>query len=419
MNCPPFFSLLALMTAIGCQSDKASTDTHSATTDSADSVVDGEYVNPDVNNDGNINIFILGTSTSINGGQGFSPDPIAQELQRILDGDPNRTGDVNVVFEDIHTSTAITIGLGGNGAEYTYTHHRHSLLQYYYWPADIELRMQNLKGEGDHDWDYVIIASDPYIISNTPGVYALGAHKIAAKVEEGGGLPLLLMMWSDGVSEDILEEFTYRTANGSAVDIQTVPAGLAWGNLSADLQDTSNSHPSPNGAYLAAASIYSHITRVGATESEYQYNADVANGAFQTMNEAEEQEHYSGELIFDSPFAPCDVTNAVLSYNHTGSSSENGILGGLNWVFDQATESLENGGGEPITFNYGRANTNFEAQKRYQVDPERFLFSFGFPMQDHGNHGKTCGGGMVTSTSDQAGARVWAQRRFRLRHHCQ
>jgi len=57
------------------------------------------------------------------------------------------------------------------------------------------------------------------------------------------------------------------------------------------------------------------------------------------------------------------------------------------WVFNQSPKTLQAGGPSPINFNYGRANTNFEPNKRYKVDPELFDFSFGFPMQDHGNNG--------------------------------
>ena len=390
MNHTPNIFLLTALILTGCQTDNADKETNdtSDTADTSDSSTDAEYVSPDFNADGNINILVLGTNSSINGGQGFSPDQIAIELNNILDGDTNISSEVNVVAEDMHTSKPVTIGLGGNGSEYTYDHHIHSLTQYYYWPENADLRMDNLTGNGDQDWDYVVIGADPYIMSKNPGFYALGVNKIATKVVEGDAQPLLLMMWSDEPSESSLfEEFAYRIADGASVEIQTVPAGLAWGALSDEQQNASTIHPTPNGAYLAAASIYSHITRTNAADSDYQYDSELANVALNTVNQSVEQEHYAGAFTFDSPFAPCHVTDEALSYNHTGSSSENGILGGLNWVFDQATETLENGGNSPITFNYGRANTNFEAQKRYQIDRELFRFSFGFPMQDHGNHG--------------------------------
>jgi hypothetical protein len=296
-------------------------------------------VSPDLNGDGSINILILGTSASVSGQEGFSPDQIAAELGNILDGDPLTSGAVSVVSEDIHTSKAITIGLGGNGDEYTYTHHSHSLTQYYYWPENAELRLENLKGNADYDWDYVVIGADPLIVSTAPGFYALGAHKVASKVADGGAKPLLLMVWDGEDAESSMsffEEFTYRTADGAPVEVAVVPAGLAWAALPEEDRDEGSTHPTPDGAYLSAASIYSHITRTGAGDSEYQYDSVLADAAFNTVNLALEEDHYVGDVEFVSPFSSCGITDELLTYNHTGSSSENGILDGLSWVFEQA-----------------------------------------------------------------------------------
>ena len=384
MNHPRYSCFLAALILGGCQTDKDSTSP-----EDTQSSFGSEYVSPDLNGDGSINILVLGTSASISGQKGFSPEPIAAELSSIFEGDPNITGEVSVLSEDIYTSQGVTFGLGQGGDEYTTNHYRHSLAQYYYWPEGSEERMANLSGDGEHRWDYVVIAADPSIVSTSPGYYALGAHKIASKVTEGGAQPLLLMMWDeeDGALVDRFEEFTYRTADGAPVELQAAPAGLAWAALSEEQRDEATTHPSPNGAYLSAATLYAHMTQSSASGSEYEYDAGLAEVARDTVEQALGEAHYSGELIFDSAFASCDITDKSLTYNHTGSSSENGILDGLNWVFDQATETLESGDDALITFNYGRANTNFESEKRYQIDPDRFLFSFGFPMQDHGNHG--------------------------------
>ncbi|MFT6781967.1 MAG: hypothetical protein ACJA1A_001893 [Saprospiraceae bacterium] len=344
-----------------------------------------------LNNDDILNILVIGTNSSIDGGEAFSPDQIAEELQSILSADASITVDVNVVAEDIHMSKTVTLGLGGGGDEYNWTHHSHSLAQYYYWPEGLEARMDNLSGNGDVDWDYVVIGADPGIISTTPGYYSLGVNKVAAKVAEGDAQPLLLMMWprneSSGASTEHFEEFTYRTADGAKVQLPTIPSGLAWLALPEDKKDLASIHPTPNGAYLTAASIYSHIYNQSASTSEYIYDDELADIALYTVIDEKDQVHYSGIRTFISPFSSCNISDDVLNYNHTGSSSENGIKAGLTWVFDQAPESLQNGGTSPINFNYGRANTNFEPNKRYKIDPALFDFSFGFPMQDHGNHG--------------------------------
>ena len=346
--------------------------------------------NPDHNGDGAVNILVLGTNTSITG-SGFSPDQIAIELSNIFSADNSFNVTVNSVGEDLHTTKPVTLGLGQNGAEYTYTHHRHSLAQYYYWPEGQTERWANLSNQGETIWDYVVIGADPYFTANLPGYYALGVNKVAAKIASGGAKPLLLMLWpKEATHERMIEHFdhvTHRVVSGAGVELEMVPAGRAWHALNEDQRDSANRHPSPHGAYLAAATIYAQITNQSAAVSDYSYDDALADAALKTVNEARGQSSTTRLEIPISPFSSCDIDEEVISYNHTGSSSERGILGGLNWVFDQAPQTLQNGGETPINFNYGRANSNFEPNKRYQVDPSRFDFSFGFPMQDNGNRG--------------------------------
>jgi hypothetical protein len=347
--------------------------------------------NLDVNGDGVLNILVLGSNKSINGSGAFSPDLISQHLQSILSNDSEITLEVNVVEEDIYMNKPVLFGLGGGGTEYTWTHHSHSLLQYYYWPEGHSKRLENLKGEGAYDWDYVVIGADPYFASIIPGFYALGVNKIAAMVQEGNAKPLLLMMWpKNETTDEVIQHFeasTYRIAEGAKTPLEAIPAGLAWQALPDDKKDNANAHPSPNGAYLTAAAIYSSISDKNASSSEFMFDDDLADIASSTVLEAKDQTHYSGIHDFLSPYKSCNISDLTINYNHTGTSSENGIKGGLNWVFGQSQKTLVNGGTPPINFNYGRANTNFEANKRYKIDPESFDFSFGFPMQDHGNHG--------------------------------
>ncbi len=370
------------LTVMGCAQEQQNKD--SATL----ALID---VDPDVNGDGLLNIMVIGTTSSISGAEPFSPELIAEELQGILSADESINIEVKVVAEDVYMSTPITLGLGGNGAEYTYTHHSHSLAQYYYWPDGREEREANLMGEGSFDWDYVIIAADPYIVSTMPGYYALGANKVAEKVSEGGAQPLLLMVWpkSEGENSSIEDfaDITHRIADGAKVSLSAVPAGLAWGELADSQTDSADVHPTPNGAYVAAAAAYSHILRRSAASSAYLYDVDLAVAAHEAVLGEAEREPYEGSREAVDPFSSCDVSGEVLTYHHTGSSSENGILAGLNWVFEQAPQTLQVGEGNSSTFNYGRANSNFEPDKRYTVDSDRFEVSFGFPMQDHGNYG--------------------------------
>lgn len=347
--------------------------------------------NPDSNGDGAINVLVLGTNASISGAAAFSPDSMAMELQYILAAADFADTTVNVVAEDIHMMKPVTLGLGQNGAEYTYNHHSHSLAQYYYWPEGQEARWANLRGEGDVNWDYVVIGADPYMVSTLPGYYALGVHKVAAKVAEGGAQPLLLMVWPKGEGSELIldrvEAVTQRTGDGASVDVPVVPAGRAWRDLPEEKQDEDRLHPSQNGAYLAAAALYAHMAKQSAAVVDTGGDSDLAQAAWDAVANPAAQDLDPEDAVVLSPFSPCAIEEEVISYHHTGSSSERGILGGMNWVFEQGPETLQNGGETPINFNYGRANSNFEPNKRYQVDPERFEFSLGFPMQDNGNHG--------------------------------
>ncbi len=341
----------------------------------------------DVNEDGAVNILVLGSSRSIDSGTAaFSPEATAGELQKILTGDTNVSTTVHVEAEDMYENKQISVGLGSGGDSYDYTFSRHSLTQYYYWPEGYEDRMQNVSGNKDKDWDYVVIAADPYIVATIPGYYALGVHKIASKVAEGNAKTLLLMIWPKeaiaGASMAHFEEVTYRVADGAKTTVAAVPAGLAWDAMPSDKQDAAAVHPSPNGAYLTAAAVYSHIFGASASESGYEYDNTIADSVFESVKEAANKTHYTGKPNVVSPFMACDIQELELNYNHTGTSSENGILGGLRWVIDKSDRSLVKDGTPPINFNYGRANTNFEANKRYKIDASKFDFSLGFPMQD-------------------------------------
>jgi hypothetical protein len=353
-----------------------------------------EPISIDLNDDGKLNILVLGTSKSISENSSeFASDKVSVELERILSQDTALNLEVNVVSENIYKSKDIDYGLGQAGTVYNLTHFSHSLMQYYYWPEGHTERLENLSGAGTHQWDYVVIAADPYIVSKIPGYYALGVNKIASKVHEGGAKPLLLMVWpkdeTNTAAISHYEEFTYRTADNAKVDIDVISAGLAWEALPADKKDNATEHPTPNGAYVTAASIYAQLLNRSASTSDYEYDDAIAEVALTTKTNAEAASHYTGERTFMSPYKSCDIDEAELNYNHTGTSSENGILNGLQWVVAQSDRTLVNGGIPPINFNYGRANTNFEPHKRYNIDPAQFDFSIGFPMQDHGNHGNT------------------------------
>lgn len=298
----------------------------------------------DINGDGTLNILVIGTNESIkDSSEAFSPDQITIELKSILLADTSISINVNVVAEDVYQTKNISTGVGGMST-LNLNYYCHSLVQYYYWPDGHNVRMSNLSGNNSVDWDYVVIGADPYIVSNIPGYYSLGVNKIAAKVNEGGAIPLLLMVWSkDDALTGHFEEFTYRTADGVKIPLQTVPAGLAWDALPAGKKDSANVHPTPNGAYLAAAAIYSQIYNKSASSSQYVYDDELADTAQSTLTNQIGQTHYVGNRSFVSPFKSCEISDSTLIYNHTGTSTEDGILNGLQWVFSNASETLQFG----------------------------------------------------------------------------
>jgi len=84
------------------------------------------------------------------------------------------------------------------------------------------------------------------------------------------------------------------------------------------------------------------------------------------------------------------VTGNSITYNHTGTSSERGIEGALTAAIKRCKVSCRKvkiadiPGGAKVDFNYGRANSMFEAHKKYKVAPDKFGRAYGFPMQDCG-----------------------------------
>ena len=335
----------------------------------------------DVNGDGTLNIMILGTTESINNNsEEFSPHQIAIELQNILLADTSLTIGLNVIAEDIYRSKNVSTGIA-NQITSNLDYYCHSLFQYYFWPDDRNQRMQYLMGDSIFNWDYVVIGSDPYILSSMPGFYSLGVNKIAEKITDGGAIPLILMTWpKDSINIDHFEEFTYRTADGAKVSLENIPAGLAWNSLPNNKKDIAVFHPSPNGAYLSAASIYSHIFNRSASFSNYVYDDTIANILNSIILNAQSSIHYSGSRAFISPFKSCEINDSILIYNHGGTSTEIGIQNGLNWVVSEAQKILQFSTNPPIHFNYGRSSMG--TTHLYVVDSSRFDFSFGYPLQD-------------------------------------
>ncbi|MDF7827037.1 hypothetical protein P4B35_23645, partial [Pontiellaceae bacterium B12227] len=320
----------------------------------------------------------------------FNPAGIASQLESILAQDPMIEEAVNVDFEDIYTSEMIDV-IYSLGQRNDYLAHCYSLAQYFFWPDGKEERLANLRGEGSHGWDYIVLSFDPYILANFPGMVAEGVKLIQQEVAKSSSPAqiVLLAQWPEDSSPfdvEYFNEVVYRVGNSAGVAV--VPAGKAWDSLSP--QDAAASHPTPDGEYLAAASIYSRIFDRNAGSSGYSYDDTIADHAFSTVQANATVDQYTGEFDVINPFLMKQVSKRVVFYNQTGSSTEIGIKEALERLDDVMGISFSilgyigDEGTRRWDFNYGRAGDLWEDAKDYQVDPSRFDRSYGFPMHYYG-----------------------------------
>ena len=205
----------------------------------------------------------------------FSPTAIASELDEILT--KNGPGNATVTVEERYNHYNPT-GFVYNG--HTFGSRSYNLTGWFHYPLPAgaeEARWANLRGEGGTVWDYVVIIGDPYTIEKTPGMYAQGVAKVAEEVAKGADPAevILLMNWPASASSSSVahyKEVVYRT--GRSGGYKVAPAALAW---EAAGSPSGVSHPNADGAYIAAASIYSRIYNQSASNSGYTYNDTLAD----------------------------------------------------------------------------------------------------------------------------------------------
>jgi len=325
----------------------------------------------------------------------FNPQLVVDELKYILDGDAS-LGTVNVVYEDVYRTTI------RNMFGYGYTVKCYSLLNYYYWPDGKTERMNNLKGAAGVEWDYVVLLGDPSFISTTPGVYAKGVKLIVDKVKEGTAQPVLMMQWPHSGSSVPVADFgevTYRVGDSGGIPV--APAGYAWNTLTG--KDT-GTHPTPKGAYLAAASLYSKMFDRNATKSTYTYDDALADHAHTTVQTHESQSHYSGAYSKADPYHILEEKSRVIRSTHgAGSSTEQGFLSWGHYNNNRYFNILlrpqlsvsnyadDNDYSGKIHFHIGRA---FGGDKAYRVWPDTYKYSMGFPFQIRNQDSDTGDGGL-------------------------
>lgn len=352
-----------------------------------------------------LNVLVLGSSRSYSNEQysgiarnqqPFNPQLVVNELQNILNDDSAYTN-VTVRFEDISANTTTRTLYNPTTSA---TSRSYSLLNYFYWPDGRTNRLANLQGAGtateDKPWDYVIILGDPSLIANTPGVHAMGVKLLVDTIRQGTAEPILMMQWPHAGSSVPVSDFgevTYRVGDSGGITV--APAGFAW---DAYASKDSGTHPTADGAYLAAATLYNTILgRDAATDSTYTYQngpttsalATLANNTVQTHNT---QSHYSGVYNQENPHKRLDDKDRVIRASGVSSSTEQGFLkytpyANQRHVYGllQPQLSLENYDDNPSDFSgiqhfyIGRNNPS--GSTRYVVQPATYRTTYAFPFQ--------------------------------------
>ncbi len=341
-----------------------------------------------------LDILIIGSTHSYSEGgetgvvheKPFNPSGIATQLQSILAQDPAISETVNVVFEDAYKNKVLTTAITDTQF-WSRNFHSYSLAQYFMWPDGKDTRMSNLRGQNGTAWDYIIVCEDPYVMANFPGMYAEGIKMIQSEVSKGTAQLVLLGQWpenSSGFTATQFNEIVHRVADSGS--LAAVPAGKAWSSFSA--QDTNAAHPTPKGQYLAAASIYSKLFNRNASTSGYTYDDTIADHAMSVVQATNGVAQYSGTYTSPNPFQMKYTQKRHLTYSERGTSTEDGIINGLNDAFGVLKmTSSQFSVVKPVDFHFSRGSDIFEPDKQYLVNPALFARSYGFPMQDDGNTG--------------------------------
>jgi hypothetical protein len=323
----------------------------------------------------------------------FSPNKVGTELKSILSG--AGIGSVNVVTKERYQSAT-----NHNG----YPAYSYNLASWFHfpYPAGVETstRWPDLRGENGTAWDYVILIGDPYTMEHSPGMYAYGVAQIGLEVAKGSAEMVLLMPWQgQGSSSSInhYKEVVYRA--GRSGGYKVVPAGLAWQTAN---QSNGSAHPTNNGAYIAAASIYSRLWNKNASTSSYNYNNSLANIAFNSVSTNKGAEQYTGIFSFQNPYLMESDKRRDIHLSSRGTSTEWGFRLKLlpaierikmnhnegSYVNKYSSNTPEDDGmgwpanaDNPISFNLGRDGFYSEAAKSYVVNPNYWQLAYGFYYQ--------------------------------------
>jgi len=199
---------------------------------------------------------------------------------------------------------------------------------------------------------------------------------------------------SSSSSVNHYKEVVYRAGRSGGIPV--APAALAW--QSAGSPSLLSQHPNQDGAYIAAATLYSRMYGQNASTSSYTYNNTFADTAHTTVSDNVGQAQYSGKFNFQNPYLMLDDKRRVVRFSERGSSTEQGfkstVTSSLERIGLSADSSFsdkyssntpeDDGRGwptaepMPISFNFGRDGIISESEKAYVVNPDYWQLGFGY-----------------------------------------
>ena len=266
------------------------------------------------------------------------------------------------------------------------------------WPENKATRMANLRGEGAHTWDYIVLCGDPYIMANFPGMYAEGVKLIQSEIANSANPAQLILLgqWPEdeaGVSSSAsFSDIVHRVGDSGGIPV--APGAKAWASYTS--QDTDTAHPTPKGQYLAAAAIYSKMFNRSASSSGFTYDPPgpdndgdaIADHVWSEVQAVAPGTEYTGKYTTQNAFQMEYQRSRTIKWDEHGTSTEGGFAGGLREAFDKAyLNQFQTGGSasNPVDMSYSRGTDIFEDNKQYnygtRLDEANRVH--GFPIGDH------------------------------------
>ncbi len=175
------------------------------------------------------------------------------------------------------------------------------------------------------DFDYVVLQEQSTCPALVPEKFYTGVRELSAKVIANGATPVLYGTWGRKAGHSVLSEngwtnesMTWKIAAayeaiGAELGIDVAQTGFAFYDIynnqkSINLYNSDLTHPSAEGSYLAALTIFAKITGVDPTAVEYDggFGADVAA----LLKEA------ARKAVFEAPQIPAEYKTSSVGVEY-------------------------------------------------------------------------------------------------------